>query len=43
MKRERMAVCERVVCPRDPGSNLSADKLFSDSVRVGFEFKFIGH
>ena len=28
-----------VVRPRDPGSNLGLDKIFSDSVYVRFEFK----
>ena len=27
---------------RDPGSNLGVDKIFSDYVCVGFEFKFVG-
>ena len=31
-----------VVRPRDTGSNLGVDKIFSDSVCVGFEFKFVG-
>ena len=31
-----------VVCPRDPGSNLGIDKIFSDWFYVGFEFKFVG-
>ena len=31
-----------VVHPRDLGSNLGIDKIFSDSVCVGFEFKFVG-
>ena len=31
-----------IVRPRDPGSNLGGDKILSDSVCVGFEFKFVG-
>jgi hypothetical protein len=30
-----------VVHPRDPGSNLGVDKIFSDSVCILFEFKFV--
>ena len=31
-----------VICPRDLCSNLGVDKIFSDFVCVGFEFKFVG-
>jgi hypothetical protein len=29
--------------PIDPGSNLGQDKIYSDSVCIEFELKFVGH
>ena len=31
-----------VVHPRNPGSNVGVDKIFSDSVCISFEFKSVG-
>jgi hypothetical protein len=31
-----------VVRPLVPGSNLAVDKILSDSVGIGFEFKSVG-